>query len=256
MDNPETFQLIGNSDGQLPLIICFHGSGDSCATWAALAEQLSSAYRVLLFNRGEHNPKPDMALDQLFAYLSQSSLPPPYLLIAHSYGGTFARHFLEKRPRQVAGMVLVETGQETALDPAAEERQYRGQVLGGRPLSVVRGNSMIGKQTQIEKALAGAGDNEAERARLLVQKELLDATDREDERLKREQLRLSRNTRYVHITDCGHHVVRDRPDVVAEQVSWAMSNLCADDGSGSEPGRLPQRASRLIRRLQTWLKLA
>jgi pimeloyl-ACP methyl ester carboxylesterase len=248
----DAFQLIGSPDNHLPLVICFHGSGDSCATWATLAETLSSTYRVLLFNRGADNPKPDVALSQLFAYLSQAGLSPPYLLIAHSYGGTFARVLLEQRPQEAAGMVLVETGQEASLDSAVEERQYRRQVLGARPLSVVRGNSMIGKQAQVDKALAAAGDDPTQRAQWRAQKELLDATDREDERLKKAQLRLSRNTRYVHVADCGHHVVRDRPDVVAEQVHWAMANLSV----GSEHDGLRQRTSRLIRRLQHWLQVA
>ena len=37
---------------------------------------------------------------------------PPYVLIAHSYGGIVSRTFLERYPDAVAGMVLADTASE------------------------------------------------------------------------------------------------------------------------------------------------
>ncbi|KAF4947862.1 hypothetical protein FSARC_13868 [Fusarium sarcochroum] len=164
----------------------------------------------------------------MLQYLDENQLSPPYILVAHSYGGTFARLFLEQRPHQVAGMVLVETGQETAIDPDIEQRQYKTQVLGGKPLAVIRGNTLIAKWKQYQQALAVAGD--APNPTLIIQKQLLDATDKEDERLKRAQLQLSRNNRYIHIPDCGHGVIQHRPDAVKEAVCWVMENQQTQNG--------------------------
>ncbi|KAF2999615.1 hypothetical protein E8E14_003456 [Neopestalotiopsis sp. 37M] len=150
--------------------------------------------------------------------------PPPYVLVAHSYGGTFARAFLDRSPEDVAGMVLAETGQETALDAKIEMRQYKRQILGNKPLSVIRANTLIRKWAQYEHAVKTA-NSDAENAALAVQKQILDATDKEDERLKKAQLALSRHHRYLHIPDCGHGVVQDRPEVVAGEVRWVMENL-------------------------------
>ncbi|KAH8649138.1 Alpha/Beta hydrolase protein [Xylariales sp. PMI_506] len=251
-------QLLGpgltNTDQQqrhqtLPLVICFHGSGDSCASWLPLARILSESYRVLLWDRGYENPKPDVAVGQMLQYLTDVGLAPPYVLIAHSYGGTFARTFLQQCSG-VAGMVLAETGQETPLDAGAEEAQYRKRVLGRNPVSVIRCNIAIAKWARLEeeerKAAAGGGDGggEADRARLEMQRKFLEAHDRADEALKKQQLRLSSNTHYVHIPDCGHDVVKRRPEVVAREVDWVMANL-AGDKVGERAG-LRQRLSDLF----------
>ncbi len=213
-----TSRLLGpSSPNSTPLIICFHGSGEYCSpSWDALSSELSNMYRVLLPDRGAGPITPSDFASKLLDLLVAT--PPPYVLIAHSYGGTFARYFLNRRPEDVAGMVMVETGQETALEPEIEQRQSSRQVLGSKPLSVIRGNSLIAKFNALEALDA---DSEV----LRTQRRLLKQWDAEDERLKKSQLALSRNHRYVHIPDCGHHVIRDMPHAVAEEVKWVMQNL-------------------------------
>lgn len=39
------------------------------------------------------------------------------------------------------------------------------------------------------------------------------------------QLHLSSHARYLQGDDCGHNVVRDRPDVVVEKLKWVLANL-------------------------------
>ncbi|KAM0246444.1 hypothetical protein ACHAP5_004759 [Fusarium lateritium] len=216
-------RLVGKANDDYPLVICFHGSGDSCASWHPLADLLSASYRVLLWDREDPDVKPGVAVSKLLEYLDSAQLSPNFVLIAHSYGGTFARLFLEQRPQQVAGMVLVETGQETAIDSQIEQRQYDTQILGNKPLVVIRGNTLIGKWEEYNKEAAAWGD--VSNPSLQIQKQLLDATDKEDERLKKAQLQLSRNNKYVHIPDCGHGVIRARPDAVVDAVSWVMEHL-------------------------------
>ncbi|KAK8137390.1 hypothetical protein PG984_005330 [Apiospora sp. TS-2023a] len=228
-------KLLGSSsvDPNTPLIVCFHGSGESCEpAWSELARLLSSKYRVLLFERGPMNPKPPEATSQLLRFLKTRRLPGPYILIAHSYGGAFARLFMHRAQGDVAGAVLVETGQEGGLDPKMAAAQLRkGGVLGEKPLSVIRGNSFIAKKKALEKAMseqqttASTSTMEQQRAALAMQWQLLQASDEEDERMKKAQLSLSRNSRYLHIPDCGHHVIRDRPEAVASEVDWVMANV-------------------------------
>ncbi|KAI0150015.1 Alpha/Beta hydrolase protein [Hypoxylon sp. NC0597] len=223
-----------------PLIICFHGSGESCSpSWDALARILTSEphfLRVLLYERGPRNPKPPQATADLRKYLRmEEKLKGPYVLVAHSYGGSFARLFLDKEDTQVAGMVLVETGQESALDAKIEERQYERRILGMRPLSVVRGNSFLRISEQVRQAEAEA-NTEREGARDIELKKMLRTWEAADEEMKKKQLELAAQNgvkRYVHIQDCGHHVVRDRPDVVAAEVAWVLENL-GDGTSDSE----------------------
>lgn len=216
---------------QSPLIVCFHGAGESCASWWDIAQILvSKSYRVLLYDRGDNNAKPEPVVKDMAKYLSESQFVPPYVLVAHSYGGTFARQFLQLHRAAVTGMVLVETGQETALPAAIENEQYRRQILGDKPLSVIRGNSLIAGYAKFQAQLDAAhSEAQREEIRNCSNFQLLENMDRKDEELKKRQLGLSRNSNYIHLPDCGHHVIRDRPDAVAEQVDWVMARLVVDD---------------------------
>ncbi|KAF5692803.1 hypothetical protein FGLOB1_14477, partial [Fusarium globosum] len=201
------FEVVGNSDTSYPLIIALHGSGDSCESWADLAELLRPAYQVLLWDREDPYVRTDIAISELVNFLDNSNLPKQYVLIAHSYGGTSARLFLEARPHQVAGIVLAKTGAKPTIDAQLKQRQYNKKILGNKPLIVIRGNTLKRKQLQYDQT-----EQNLASPSLLMLKELLDATDKEDERLKKAQLQLSRNNRYVHIPDVSHDVIIEKPE--------------------------------------------
>ena len=149
--------------------------------------------------------------------LKAINLPGPYVLVAHSYGGCVAREFLHLHARYVVGLVLSETGTETKCRYA--EEQYRKQVLGDYPLSVIRGESAFnarrGRDVGLRDEQRNAHDG------------MLEAMGKADEQLKREQLRLSRNSRFRNVPNCGHNVHLTYPDVVAEEVRWVLSNSTA-----------------------------
>ena len=233
-----------------PLIICLHGSNDSCMrSWLSLIEVLyKSGHRVLLYDRPSQNPhmgqgadlKPHRAVSELCSYLYSAELSGPFVFVAHSYGACIARLFLQQKPKEVAGMILVETGQETALAPAVEEEQYRRQILGDAPLSVVRGNTLRKKQDEWVKAAAIA-KTEAQRSQLEPQRLMLERWEAEDERLKRKQLSLSRRSRFTQVPHVGHHVIRDRPEAVVEEVKWVMQEIAS---SGDFVGNRPMHQAR------------
>lgn len=231
-----------------PPIICFHGSGETCAGWSDLARLLTERpYRVLLYDRGPENPTPNEdTLSELMGNIhSVVGIESPFVLIAHSYGGAFAKEFLRLYPQDVAGMVLVETGQETGIDPAVEEGQYRRQVMGSKPLSVIRGNSFRDKFAHFEERLDAAED-ESQRQHIRNEPgfKMLEMMDKEDERLKKRQLQLSRNSRYVHVPECGHGVVRDRPQIVADEVDWVMQGGSVVDEKAMDGDSNPVGESR------------
>ncbi|KAI0158352.1 Alpha/Beta hydrolase protein [Xylariaceae sp. FL1272] len=250
----------------LPLVICFHGSGETCIpSWNDLAAQLvtESGCRVLLYDRGPGNLKADVVAREMWDFVVSggadesgdggNELRGPWLLIAHSYGGAFSRAFVqvEGQPAQprVMGLVLVETGQEGGLDDGVDDSQVNSMIMGERPVCVVRGNSLIGKWKELgdrERALASAGSEYGGRDALVALREMLERMDKEDERLKKRQLGLSRKSRFVNLPDVGHHVVRDRPDVVVECVRWVLENGGTDERENK--GRFTAR--RIFERLR------
>ena len=165
--------------------------------------------RVFLYDRSgigrsEHGPSQGtgpVAADELSMLLEAVALPGPYVLVAHSYGGCVARECLHLHLREVVGMVLTETGTETECRYAGE--QYRRRVLGDCPLSVTRGETAFGAR----RAEDASGSDEQRRARA----DMLEAMGIADEQLKREQLRLSRNSRFRNVAECGHNVHLSHP---------------------------------------------
>ena len=97
--------------------------------WAPVQPALAKRYRVCSYDRaglGGSDPGPlprdgaAIAAD-LDALLKAASVPPPYLLVGHSAGGLYVRLLAERRPGQIAGMVLVDPSVEwqfRAGDPA------------------------------------------------------------------------------------------------------------------------------------------
>jgi pimeloyl-ACP methyl ester carboxylesterase len=51
--------------------------------------------------------------DELRGLLRVAEVPPPYVMVGHSLGGLYARHYAQRFPHEVSGMLL--------LDPAHEE---------------------------------------------------------------------------------------------------------------------------------------
>jgi len=154
-------------------------------------------------------------------YLRLHELNPPYVLVAHSYGGAFAKLFLHRRLKDVAGLVLVETGQEGGLSVEVRQFLNKRYALGDCPIVVIRGNSLI-KHWKDLRVSEVAAESQEEKQRLREQRAWLEAADREDEKLKKSQLALSKNAKYVYLPDCGHGVVRESPEVVVEAVNWIM----------------------------------
>ncbi|KAI1737682.1 Alpha/Beta hydrolase protein [Xylaria scruposa] len=242
-----------------PLVICFHGSGETCSpTWDNLATKLVTEMRcrVLLYNREPGNLLAADVAAQMWDYVRGSedvaneitgrdehNLDGPYILIAHSYGGAFARAFIQHEHQllrqrrnnspsnRVLGMVLAETGQEGGLDPALDELQIRRTIMGSRPVFVIRGNSFIGKWKALEEnervlnsSWYETEETATQRQKLEAERDMLQRVDAEDERLKRRQLGLSRKSRFIHIPECGHNVIQDRPDEVVAAVQWVWDN--------------------------------
>lgn len=253
------------SHAKAPLIICFHGSGPTpIPTWTPLITLLTPHYYTILPNRTPTNPSPANHVSALHEYLAASHHRPPCILLAHSHGGTFAKQFLQLYPDDVVGMVLVETGKAPDPSPAAEPDRVSGKrgprnvdlspgALGSKPLIIIRGNSLLQRWRDLGVAEVDAAAAEAEvdtgsaakpttkeqTHHLAQQRIYLKAATKQDETLEKAQLGLSRNSREVYLPDCGHNVIRGRPDVVVEGVQWVMGEIARHGSEEVEGERTP-----------------
>ena len=220
-----------------PIIIIFPGSNAACDSWQPVATEIKAFARVLLYDRSglgnsEIGPNRDtgtIAAAELTSLLRAVDVSGPYMLVAHSYGGCVAREFLQLHQKDVVGMVLSETGTETKCQYA--EEQYRTHILGDSPLSVIRGESAFCGQRKGHEGAEDLGNvNDTGKSRngpgqSTEHSRMMEAMGKLDEELKREQLQLSKKSRFRNVPSCGHNVHLVRPDVVVEEVRWVLDNL-------------------------------
>jgi pimeloyl-ACP methyl ester carboxylesterase len=107
-----------------PTVVLIAGSGDFSFDWSLVQPGVSRFARVCSYDRAglawsDPGPTPrTMRQDafELHTLLRAAGLKAPYVLVGHSIGGLIARVYGEQYPKEVAGMVLVDsTHEDTTL---------------------------------------------------------------------------------------------------------------------------------------------
>lgn len=106
-----------------PAVLIIPGLGSSITSWAAVRRQVAQFIRVYCYDRsgfGESDPSSEAPTSTTIAYeldllLRKADIAPPFILVAHSWGGVLSRELLDLRPDDIAGMVFVEANQEHTL---------------------------------------------------------------------------------------------------------------------------------------------
>jgi pimeloyl-ACP methyl ester carboxylesterase len=104
-----------------PVIVVEQGAGEPAILWRELQVRASAFGRVCLYDRAGYGWSPpapsfqDVAAraQDLRALLRAAGLEPPYLLVAHSYGGLVVRAFAARFPADVGGMLMVDAVEES-----------------------------------------------------------------------------------------------------------------------------------------------
>jgi len=111
------------SNGQ-PLVVLEAGAGNSSATWNDVVAPIASFARVCAYDRANlgssgRTTKPLTGAahtEMLHALLAAAREAPPYVLAGHSYGGMIVRLFASRYPRDVSGLVLVDSSHEDQIE--------------------------------------------------------------------------------------------------------------------------------------------
>ncbi|MDT7833733.1 alpha/beta fold hydrolase [Aquabacterium sp. OR-4] len=118
-----------------PVRVLINGSGGPLHGWHLLLPRLAGSGTTLAYNRpgigrSAAPARPQTAsvmVADLLQLLATLQLPPPWVLVAHSFGGLVANLLARTCPAQVAGVVLLEaTAPEDVLQlPLHESRLQR-----------------------------------------------------------------------------------------------------------------------------------
>jgi pimeloyl-ACP methyl ester carboxylesterase len=103
-----------------PTVIFEAGLGIEAGTWGLVQPAVAAHTRACSYERaglGFSDPadRPGTAanaVDDLHHLLAAAGIKPPYVLVGHSYGGMIVRLYADLYPKDVVGMVLVDTAKE------------------------------------------------------------------------------------------------------------------------------------------------
>jgi pimeloyl-ACP methyl ester carboxylesterase len=127
----------GNGD---PAVVFDAGLPGSVLSWHYVMPDLGRLVRAVAYDRAglgwsEPSPEPRTAeriVEELHELLERAGVPPPYILVGHSFAGLTTRLFAARHPEEVAGLVLVDPVGPGEWVPLGEHE--RKQLEGGARL--------------------------------------------------------------------------------------------------------------------------
>jgi pimeloyl-ACP methyl ester carboxylesterase len=103
-----------------PHILVINGLDENVNLWKKTLPGLADLGTVVIYDRGGVgwsdpglNPRNANTIsEEMRAFLRAIDFEPPYILVAHSLGGLYARYYANNYPSEVSGIVLVDTTHE------------------------------------------------------------------------------------------------------------------------------------------------
>ena len=122
-----------------PVVILEAGMNEFSLSWAAVQPEVAKFTRVCSYDRaglGWSDPAPgpgtsETIVRDLHALLRAAQIRGPFVLAGHSFGGMTIRLYARRYPAEVAGMVLVDSAHEAALEPLRDAifRKFHHKLL-------------------------------------------------------------------------------------------------------------------------------
>ena len=106
-----------------PTVILDAGMGASSIDWFLVQSEIAKFTRVCAYDRAGYgwsdagpNPRTSQQIvNELHTLLETAKIPPPYILVGHSFGGINLRLYANQYPDEVAGIVLVDASHEEQM---------------------------------------------------------------------------------------------------------------------------------------------
>lgn len=114
-----------------PTVILDSGFANGLAVWSDVFPKVARFTRVVAYDRagiGESEPGPEprshtQIATELHKLLHNAGVPPPYVLVGHSMGGSNIRAFAHLFKEEVAGMVFVDPANATVSSLQSEKER-------------------------------------------------------------------------------------------------------------------------------------
>jgi pimeloyl-ACP methyl ester carboxylesterase len=172
----------------------------------------------------------DRVATELDLLLAHEAIPPPYVLVAHSYGGGIAREYYKQFPKKVAGFVFVDCANDDVffdslwLKNLARKEDFAPDSLAtkgeGYELSYLMQNLSLSKgefKTDLPVQLLVAAGPRAGSAELISTKV----------NTYKEFNRGAPQMKIIYTKHSGHHIQREQPELVLQSVSAVIEEVRA-----------------------------
>ncbi|HEX6108933.1 MAG TPA: alpha/beta hydrolase [Ktedonobacteraceae bacterium] len=217
-----------------PTVIFEAGLGEDLSTWDQVLPQVSRFSQACAYDRANVAPSDErpaaiqVSAPQIAGELQQlmvnAHLPEPYVLVGHSLGGLFMQMFACQYPRQVAGMVLVDSThpQQAMRLAAALGPTFSSEASQGFPVERITYNDILAMQAQVD---AVRGRFPQVPLLVLVRSRFTSSAHWTATQYKQAwmnlQTDLSRRSsrgKLVVAQNSGHFIQNDRPDLVIASI--------------------------------------
>jgi pimeloyl-ACP methyl ester carboxylesterase len=109
-------RVLGTAKPGVPTVVFESGLGSPIDSWFSVPSAIAATTRAVAYERagiGASEPGPEprsikQLVTELHALLAKVDVPPPYVLVGHSYGGPIIHAFAATYPKEVAGLVHVD----------------------------------------------------------------------------------------------------------------------------------------------------
>jgi pimeloyl-ACP methyl ester carboxylesterase len=242
---------VGNKS---PTILIDVGIAGSSASWYKIAQTLSNNVRTCLYDRagygwsdpGRGERTTATIVHELNLLINKAEIPGPFVLVGHSFGGFTARYLAARFPKNVVGLVLVDSSHPdqiyrlSALDKVKQKSLVTGRknlppedfseferkwyfLNSSRKATLAQmGELKYFKESAYQVKHSGPIKDipVAVLSRGIGQLPELSGVSLENEwqDMQKDLLKLSRNSWHLIVTDSGHEIHREAPNHVIENI--------------------------------------
>lgn len=241
-----------------PTVLFEAGAGSSSSTWDPIWSSVMAFTRVCRYDRvnlGQSDKAPNLrslhdVVEDLHALLKTASVPGPYVMVGHSFGGLVVRLYAHHYPKDILGVVFIDSSHpeqnKRSLDllpsPVRSEDQaitasrtrYSDPNTGlpeginfGRSLTEVSQTGDLGHIpiAVISRSRPTSLDG-LQRVRPGLPPKIAAALEDLWQELQLELLSLSKESTHVIADLSGHYVHHDQPAVVVDAVYKIVQMAC------------------------------
>lgn len=224
-------------------------------SWKAVTSAIAPTTQVCVYNRAglgssDRAPEQDLSgrtsrdmVKDLHTLLDKAGIPAPYILVAHSIGGYNVRLYASQYPKEVVGMVLVDSSHpdqwsklSAALPPERpdESESLRAVRSMANPLDPEDPEKMdvVTSAAQV-RATGLLGDlplvviTRATGLKVVpnLPDDLSDKLDRVWQDIQMDLAGLSSNSTHIIATHAGHYIQAEEPQLVIDAILKVMGQV-------------------------------